>query len=71
MNQSPRARNRLAIIMCIVREWEKLTIAVSNVSFGTMSLMHPVVHSHMIVITGMSRSAISLQRCQGYFMGSW
>lgn len=50
---------------------EAMTMAVSVVSLGIMSLIHPVVQSHMIVMTGISRRAISFQRCQGYLAGSW
>ena len=50
---------------------DAMTMAVSVVSFGTMSSTHPVVQSHMIVMTGISRSAMSFQRCQGYLAGSW
>lgn len=41
---------------------EAMTIAVRVVSFGIMSLMQPVVQSHIIVMTGMSRRAMSFQR---------
>lgn len=50
---------------------EAMTMAVSVVSLGIISLMHPVVQSHMIVMTGISSRAISFQRCQGYSAGSW
>jgi hypothetical protein len=50
---------------------EPMTMAVSVVSFGIMSLIQPVVQSHMIVMTGIKRRIMSFQRCQGYFAGSW
>jgi hypothetical protein len=53
-----------------VCHWCSLTMAVSVVSFGIMSLMQPVVHSHMIVMTGISNNAMSLHRCHGYFAGN-
>ena len=46
-------------------------MAVRVVSLGIMSLTQPVVHSHITVMTGTSSSAMSFQRCQGYFAGSW
>ena len=43
----------------------------TRVSFGIISMMHPVVHSHIIVITGINKINMSFHRYQGYFAGSW
>jgi hypothetical protein len=50
---------------------DAITMAVRVVNFGIIKIMHPVVQSHIIVITGIRTRAMSFQRCQGYLAGSW
>lgn len=50
---------------------DAMTMAVSVVNLGTIRIMHPVVQSHMIVMTGTSTRSMSFQRRQRYLAGNW